>query len=95
MAWDDAGEDEHDDDMWDEDEEEDEEEFDDEGEAVLHSQEFFDPIFDLPLLKDPLPEKGRLPSSVEKYKLKKTLPIIFDVVNLDVSGKENGTKKVR
>ena len=43
----------------------------------------------------PLKEFSLTPSFGERYKLKKALPIIFDVLNLDVSGEENGTKKVR
>jgi hypothetical protein len=99
MAWDSAGnrddEDEYYDDEWEEENEDeyDEEEFLDDN---PHSPEAFDPILDLPPLKEvPLKGVSLTPSFGERHKLKKTLPILFDIVNLDVSGENNGTKKVR
>ena len=92
----------YDDDIWEEENEEDDEEddeeefFDDNESSGPHSQEAFDPIIDLPPLEE-VPLKGvSLTSSFgERYKLKKTLPILFDIINLDISGENNGAKKVR
>jgi hypothetical protein len=96
--WDDDQQ--YDDDIWEEENEEeyDEEEefFDDDESSGPHSPEAFDPILDLPPLKEvPLKGVSLTPSFGERHKLKKTLPILFDIVNLDVSGENNGTKKVR
>jgi len=98
MAWDSAGnrddDDEYYDDEWEELEEDEYEE--DEYDENPHSYETYDPILELPPLKEvPLKEISLTPPFGGRHKLKKIFPIMFDIVNLDVSGEKNGTKEVR
>ena len=96
MSWDSAENRDDEDEYYDDEDEDNDDPDNDWEDQEGHAMETYDPIFELPVLKEvPLKEFSLTPSFEERYKLKKALPIIFDVLNLDVSGEENGTKKVR